>query len=413
MEWYGERIIQSKASDNWIPIWEDAYIDSDGDYIVIEIPLSYIKEKIIINNSNNHNVLVRNITKLVIEHNIQSSRYRGFIMHLVPSEKYYTSNESISLYNHYNKIEDNFSGKIVYSSINGEYIYQYEIENGYITKIKGNPTVLGTKSGPTLECEDILTITYTEWTYNNSTLVEISDLNYSIETVCWEVENDGLREHVSELAPKLPGGGSLAVIPEYQSLVVDNVIFRDTIGMNNIENILEQIINDTILKKLLNYLSDTQIEFIFSDSLGPGIYMSFLYDKVNQSYVIKYTRNNITIDKVFHELSHAWFRKTYPNINISRDLNAEIIAVFAEYLAQKQYTPSGGINIIGFGPGVYNSDIPRIWNNPTLEDLLRFEQFFHAQRGGIGTPYSNLTMNQNTILNQFIAFRRFFGDILF
>ena len=48
MEWYGERIIQSKASDNWIPIWEDAYIDSDGDYIVIEIPLSYIKEKIII-----------------------------------------------------------------------------------------------------------------------------------------------------------------------------------------------------------------------------------------------------------------------------------------------------------------------------------------------------------------------------
>jgi len=409
IEWYGTNVNTTKSSDSWLPIWEDAVVESNRFTSVVDVPLSFFRERVFLSKGNNigNDEINRNITRLIIEYNKEDDVYRGFIMYIVPSEEYYNSHGA-TLDDCYSKINLDFSGDIKYFYLNGDPFCSYTVDNGYIQEFKRGVKNSVTKASPKLECEDILTITYTEWTYNNSTIVEISNVNYSIETVCWEVGNDGLREQVTELPPKFPGGGSMALVPEYVSTVSSNIVYRDTTGMTEIENQLQQMLNDTTLKKLISYLSGSTIEFVYVNVLPNNAQMTFIYDRDADSFIIKYINGGISVGGIYHELSHAWFKINYPNSIISDEQNPEIIAVIAEFLAQRNIYGLDKVYLQGFGLGDWMVTIRDILSNPA--DTVCIDKFISAFQSGRGCvpPYDKLTLKKPLIYEQIKKFVELF-----
>lgn len=402
-EWYRSHSGQTKSLDYLEPMWEDAFVENGCDNIYIEVPLSFYQERVFFNSGIDirDNKVYRNISKIVIEYDKEDELFRGFLMYIVPTDDYYKRHDIADL-------DSNFSGEIKCFYLSGEPLCSYTIDNGNVVQFKSGASQT-TKSTTRLECEDILTITYTEWTYNNSNIIEISNVNYSIETVCWEVGNDGLREHVTELPPKFPGSGSLDLIPEYVSQISTNIKYRDMTDMNEIESILQVIISDSTLSKLMYFLSDVQIEFIHVDYLKNSAKMTFKYNKDNGAYIIKFLKGEVSVDRIFHELSHAWFKENYPNSIISEEQNPEILAVLAEYLSQSHINGVDSVVLEGFNIGDWKSTIPDILKNPSDKDAIdRLIQAFKIGRGSI-PAYSRLVLNQSTIYEQIKRFVNFFN----
>lgn len=113
-------------------------------------------------------------------------------------------------------------------------------------------------------------------------------------------------------------------------------------------------------------------------------------------YTIYYNTDYPNEQLILHELSHIWYKITFPDISLNNNLNAEIIALLSEYM----YALNHPIDGIYYIDNFYISDIGRIirpfWASPSLETYQRLEDLFFQRR----PQYSGFTPNTGTIVDQ-------------
>ena len=116
-------------------------------------------------------------------------------------------------------------------------------------------------------------------------------------------------------------------------------------------------------------------------------------------------QDNRHVDKVGHELAHFWFKHEYPSINLTNNLNSELISTLAE-LVYSMDTYNGKYYLIS---QFYTDDISEIikpfWDNPSYDNLDSFVNKFMEKRG---KDYKDFVFDRCSFLGQVENFKNLF-----
>ena len=202
-KWIGKKYPQTRASNDFHPMWQYAFNDSLKTSHTVEVPLSHIRQRCFVLPENqskyeatNDGRYLQNITRLIVESNTEINGTRAYYMTIVPSAEYLEKNNFlIPSTNTYFDRDSSFDGYIIYSGIEGNAINGWIYKNGKIIHEIYPAEKTSTRSG-TYTCIPTYTVEYIEWTYSNN-----DDVNYTINSIdieweCW-----------SDSEPSNSGGG--------------------------------------------------------------------------------------------------------------------------------------------------------------------------------------------------------------
>lgn len=338
--WLNKNSLSTKAYSKWVPLWENAQIFQNDTSKTIEIPLSYLAQKIVsidlsLTNTKNKNDILSIVNKesLVIEAN-KDSIYRAFFMVIVPSNKYIQSNGK-SLTNMTYLYRDNkFDGLVLFKNLSGKFVSGWKYKDGkIIERLKFSNNKAITKSSVTY-CQTTYEITWIEWTYSNSYTIDVSNIEISEDTNCWTVDD-----------PYYGGGGGSGsegggYIDSNDNASTDDKIKLDAASLvykSVIDNLYQNCAGREIVENITNYIyinnnpnQTHSLDYKYSTLIlnAPGHIISWKNDMPN-------------IQSLIHELVHILQKEA--GLSPGSSVNAEIEAFMAYYL----FTNQQGLMLIG------------------------------------------------------------------
>lgn len=376
--WLNKNSLSTKAYSKWVPLWENAQIFQNDTSKTIEIPLSYLAQKIVsidlsLTHTKNKNDILSIVNKesLVIEAN-KDSIYRAFFMVIVPSNKYIQSNGK-SLTNMTYLYRDNkFDGLVLFKNLSGKFVSGWKYKDGkIIERLKFSNNKAITKSSVTY-CQTTYEITWIEWTYSNSYSIDVSNIEISEDTNCWTVDD-----------PYYGGGGGSGsegggYIDSNDNASTDDKIKLDAASLvykSVIDNLYQNCAGREIVENITNYIyinnnpnQTHSLDYKYSTLIlnAPGHIISWKNDMPN-------------IAELVHELVHALQKEA--GLILANNLNTEIEAIMAYYIVATEcgFLISGSIEWSVFDryiadPSINNYDKlaneVRKYNNNSYKDYI-------------------------------------------
>lgn len=194
---------ETKSGSEWKSLWEYAFTDASDYSETVEVPLAFFKESVIVLPDCKRKFLetndykyIQNVTRLIVETDPQTGRTRGFFMSIVPSLKYLEKTDFNPFNNGYIERDSLFDGCIIFRDLNGKLVNGWMYLDGNIILSMKPVTNDEFVTKSTEYCQTTYNFSYIEWTYNNSAIVDYSNVEITEVTYCWIVAY-----------PDGPGGG--------------------------------------------------------------------------------------------------------------------------------------------------------------------------------------------------------------
>jgi hypothetical protein len=393
IEWLNNELPpNTKSTTEWIPLWESAFTEESNTSQTVEVPLSFLKEQLIVLPECKNKFIqtkdykyLQNITRLIVETNPKTGEIRGYFMSIVPSLNYLEKTNFKPFNNSYLDRDSQFTGCIIFRDLEGKLVNGWIYLDGRIISSM-KPAFTTTPATKVTEyCQTTYTVYYTEWTHNNNDIITYGNFSFSESTSCWTV--DYSQASIDDMngggggGPGSYGGGDA---------VTDDGIIYDEQSLTLIKPVIDNIRQDCAGSALLNSLTNYGIKFEYV--VGQGNPMSFRPDSKRITWYLEI----VSAPQVFHELFHAYQQMS--GWSLSNNLNAEIEA----YLAFYKYSIKNGFDLP-------NSPAPERWHNafqpyivnPTQNNYQTMAEFVRnlGYPNYFDNPDLRSTPNVNSIFN--------------
>ncbi len=171
------------------------------------------------------------------------------------------------------------------------------------------------------------------------------------------------------------------------------------------EDAIKQLKNKAYkISRLMDYVEKKGEKITIKEYKGtPKSDFTYLYSPTNCN-TIWHRALAVEADKVGHELAHFWFKHEYPSINLTNNLNSELISTLAE-LVYSIDTYNGKYYLMSqFDTDDIKKIIKVFWDNPNSENLDKYLKVFKDKR----TKYNNFVFDRGSFLEQVENFKNLF-----
>ncbi|MDO4367757.1 MAG: hypothetical protein Q4C26_03495 [Bacteroidales bacterium] len=151
--------------------------------------------------------------------------------------------------------------------------------------------------------------------------------------------------------------------------------------MDLFEDAIKQLKNKAYkISRLMDYVEKKGEKITIKEYKGtPKSDFTYLYSPTNCN-TIWHRALAVEADKVGHELAHFWFKHEYPSINLTNNLNSELISTLAE-LVYSIDTYNGEYYLMSqFDTIEIEKVIKAFWDNPNSENLDKYLKVFKDKR---------------------------------
>ena len=176
--------------------------------------------------------------------------------------------------------------------------------------------------------------------------------------------------------------------------------------MDLFEDAIKQLKNKAYkISRLMDYVEKKGEKITIKEYKGtPKSDFTYLYSPTNCN-TIWHRALAVEADKVGHELAHFWFKHEYPSINLTNNLNSELISTLAE-LVYSMDTYNGEYYLMSkFNTDEISEIIKPFWDNPSYNNLDSFVDKFMEKRG---KDYNNFVFDRGSFLEQVKNFKNLF-----
>ena len=324
-EWLNNNLPpDTKSGSEWMPLWEYAFTDESSNSQTVEIPLSFLKEQLIVLSECKIKFIqtkeykyLQNITRLIVETNPKTGETRGYFMSIVPSLNYLEKTNFKPFNNSYLDRDSQFDGCVIFRDLEGKLINGWMYLDGRIISSM-KPAFTTTPSTKATEyCQTTYTVYYTEWTHSNNDIITYGNFSFSESTSCWMVNYS--QASIDDLNGG--GGGGSGSYGGGGTPDPDDGITYDAMSAMLIKPAVETIRQDCAGAALLNSLANYGVKFEYVvGQLNPMAFRP-------ESKRITWNLEIVSAPRVFHELFHAYQQKN--GWTLTNNLNAEIEAYLA------------------------------------------------------------------------------------
>ena len=176
--------------------------------------------------------------------------------------------------------------------------------------------------------------------------------------------------------------------------------------MDLFEDAIKQLKNKAYkISRLMDYVEKKGEKITIKEYKGtPKSDFTYLYSPTNCN-TIWHRALAVEADKVGHELAHFWFKHEYPSINLTNNLNSELISALAE-LVYSMDTYNGEYYLMSqFETDDIENKIKPFWDNPSYDNLDSFVDKFMEKRG---MYYKDFVFDRGSFLEQVENFKNLF-----
>ena len=174
--------------------------------------------------------------------------------------------------------------------------------------------------------------------------------------------------------------------------------------MDLFEDAIKQLKNKAYkISRLMDYVEKNAINVKFIKTNNSNVSYNYRYNTVDKDR-IEYNVLAVEVDKVGHELAHLWYKHEYPSINLTNNLNSELISTLAE-LVYSMDTYNGKYYLMSqFDTDDIKKIIKVFWDNPNAENLDKYLKVFRNKRPG----YKDFVFGRDSFLEQVENFKNLF-----